>query len=89
MQRSDIGALIVSLLMTAALVWGIILFVQKIWPILPPFLVLILFILLAVVVIGYPIYSLARWSDRYLDRSKRTGQDSNETKDRRNSHRTS
>ena len=29
---------------------------------------LILFILLAVMAIGYPIYALARWSDRYLAR---------------------
>lgn len=70
MQRSDIVALLVALGITGLLVWGLVYFVQEIWPVLPPALALIIFILLAVIVIGYPIYALARFSDRYLARQK-------------------
>jgi xanthosine utilization system XapX-like protein len=70
MQRSDIGALIVALTITAALAWGIVYFVQELWPRLPPWLAMLGFIFLAVAVIGYPIYALARWSDRYLERRR-------------------
>jgi TRAP-type C4-dicarboxylate transport system permease small subunit len=71
MQRSDIVALLVALGVTGLLVWGLVYFVQELWPVLPPALALIIFILLAVIVIGYPIYALARLSDRYLARQKK------------------
>ena len=70
MQRSDLIALLFALGVTLALGWGLVYFVREIWPLLPPWLSMILFILLAVIVIGYPIYTLARWSDRYLARRK-------------------
>ena len=68
MHRDDIPALLVSLGITGLLVWGLVYFVTEWWGRLPKAVALILFILLAVMVIGYPIYALARWSDRYLAR---------------------
>lgn len=68
MHRDDILALLVSLSITGLLLWGLIYFVSEWWGQLPKAVSLILFILLAVMVIGYPIYALARWSDRYLAR---------------------
>ncbi len=56
--------LLLVLVVSIALVGGAIYFWNEIWPLLPPWLSVILFILLAVAVIGFPIYSLARWSDR-------------------------
>ena len=52
------------------LLWGLVYFVTEWWGRLPKTVALILFILLAVMVIGYPIYALARWSDRYLARAR-------------------
>ncbi|MEE4377739.1 MAG: hypothetical protein V2J55_09545 [Candidatus Competibacteraceae bacterium] len=66
--KSDLGAVVFALLVTLGLGWGAVYFIRNLWPVLPSWLTLILFILLAVVVIGYPIYSLAKWSDRYLKR---------------------
>lgn len=68
MHRDDIPALLVSLGITGLLGWGLVYFVTEWWGRLPKAVALILFILLAVMVIGYPIYALARWSDRYLAR---------------------
>ena len=45
-------------------------FIGEWWGRLPKAVALIVFILLAVTVIGYPIYALARWSDRYLARAR-------------------
>lgn len=73
MQRNDIGALLLALGVTLALGWGLVYFVRELWPLLPPWLSLLVFILLAVIVIGYPIYTLARWSDRYLARQQQAG----------------
>ncbi|MFZ1326297.1 MAG: hypothetical protein WAT67_09825 [Candidatus Contendobacter sp.] len=70
MHRDDILALLVSLGITALLLWGLVYLVTEWWGRLPKAVALILFILLAVMVIGYPIYALARWSDRYLERSR-------------------
>ncbi len=70
MKRSDIGAFIFALAVTVALGWGTVYFVQELWPVLPGWLAMIVFIFLAVAVIGYPIYALAKWSDRYLARTK-------------------
>lgn len=76
MHRDDILALVVSLGVTGLLLWGLIYFVTEWWGRLPKAVALILFILLAVMVIGYPIYALARWSDRYLARTRAArGQD--------------
>lgn len=68
MRRDDILPLLVSLGITGLLLWGLVYFVTEWWGRLPKVVALILFILLAVMVIGYPIYALARWSDRYLAR---------------------
>lgn len=68
MQRRDISAFVGALLLTAATGWGLIYFVQELWPILPGWLAMLVCVLLAVIVIGYPIYSLAQWSNRYLER---------------------
>ncbi len=70
MHRDDLPALLVSLGITALLLWGLLYLVTEWWGRLPKAVALILFILLAVMVIGYPIYALARWSDRYLARSR-------------------
>lgn len=68
MHRDDIPAVLVSLSITGLLLWGLVYLVTEWWGRLPRAVALILFILLAVMVIGYPIYALARWSDRYLAR---------------------
>ena len=59
-MREFILALLVSLLLIAGLVY----FVRELWPLLPAWSFLLVFILIAVVIIGAPIYSLARWSNR-------------------------
>jgi membrane protein implicated in regulation of membrane protease activity len=69
-ESSDRNAFIFALVITLGLGWGTVYFVQAVWPLLPGWLALILFIILAAAVIGYPIYALARWSDRYLQRRK-------------------
>ena len=68
MQRHDIQALLISLGITGLLMGGMAYFISAWWGRLPVAVSLILFILLAVMVIGYPIYALARWSDQYLAR---------------------
>ncbi|MEZ5584515.1 MAG: hypothetical protein R3F37_18690 [Candidatus Competibacteraceae bacterium] len=70
LQKSDIGAVVLALAVTLGLGWVAVYFVRDLWPVLPGWLEMILFILLAIVVIGYPIYSLAKWSDRYLKRKE-------------------
>ena len=70
MQRSDILALLGSLGITGLLLWGLVYFVNEWWARLPKAVALTICILLAVMVIGYPIYALARWSDRYLARTR-------------------
>ena len=74
MHRDDILALLVSLGITGLLLWGLVYFVSEWWGRLPRAVALILFILLAVMVIGYPIYALARWSDHYLERVREARQ---------------
>ena len=67
-KLGDLSAFLISLILTLSLAGGVIYFLRTIWPNLPAWLVMIFYVLLAVIVIGYPIYSLARWSDRYLAR---------------------
>ena len=74
MQRRDMQALLVSLGITGLLMGGMAYFISAWWGRLPKVVALILFILLAVMVIGYPIYALAQWSDQYLARIKATQQ---------------
>jgi hypothetical protein len=52
------------------MIWGLIYFIRELWPLLPPWLALLVFLLLAVMMIGYPIYTLAQWSNRYLQSNK-------------------
>lgn len=66
------GTFLSALLVTLALVGATVYFVQVLWPLLPPWLSLIVFILLAVMVIGYPIYSLGRWSNQRFERQLKT-----------------
>ena len=68
MQRSDILPFLVSLGITGLLIWRLVYFIDEWWGRLPKAVALTVCILLAVLVIGYPIYALARWSDRYLAR---------------------
>ncbi len=70
MQRNDLLALLLSLGLTGLLVWGLVYFINTWWERLPRAVALTVCILLAVMVIGYPIYALARWSDQYLARIK-------------------
>ena len=71
MKRHDLKFLLVSLGVTGLLLGSIVYFVSAWWGRLPKVVALILFILLAVMVIGYPIYALAQWSDRYLARTQK------------------
>ncbi|MCC9000539.1 MAG: phosphoethanolamine transferase CptA [Candidatus Contendobacter sp.] len=80
MQRSDILAFLVSLSVIGLLIWGLVYFVNHWWARLPTAVALIVCILLAVMVIGYPIYALARWSDRYLARVREAPKDSGSSK---------
>lgn len=68
MRREDMLAFLFSLGITALMIWGLVYFIQEWWTRLPKVVALIICILLAVMVIGYPIYAMARWSDRYLAR---------------------
>lgn len=68
MKSRDLITFLTALGVTALLVLGAVYFVREIWPRLPPALSVIVFILLAVIVIGYPIYVLGQWSNRYLER---------------------
>ena len=83
MHRNDISALLIALGVTAAMIWGMVYFVRHIWPYLPPWLSMLIFIFLAVMVIGYPIFELARWSDRYLKRQKELQRGSTPQRDRK------
>ena len=67
-KQNDLRPFLLALVVTVALLAGVVYFVRHIWQDLPPWLSLIVYILVAVAVIGYPIYSLARWSDRAFSR---------------------
>lgn len=83
MHRNDISALLIAVGVTAAMIWGMVYFVRHIWSHLPPWLSMLIFIFLAVMVIGYPIFELARWSDRYLKRQKELQRGSTSPQDRK------
>lgn len=70
MQRSDLLTFLVSLSITGLLIGGLVYFINEWWDRLPKAVALTICVLLAVMVIGYPIYALARWSDQYLARIK-------------------
>ncbi len=70
MQRNDLLAFLIALGITGLLLWGLIYFINVWWERLPKVVALTICVLLAVMVIGYPIYALARWSDQYLARIK-------------------
>lgn len=67
-KQNDLRPFLLALVVTLALLAGVIYFVRYIWQDLPPWLSLIVYILVAVAVIGYPIYALGRWSDRAFAR---------------------
>lgn len=60
------GAVALTGVMGALLVW----LVNTGWTRLPPWLAVIVFVVLAVFVIGSPIWALARWSERWLARQR-------------------
>ncbi len=70
MPRNDLFAFLSSLIITGLLIWGLVYFISEWWDRLPKAVALVICILMAVMVIGYPIYALARWSDQYLARVK-------------------
>ncbi len=70
MPRNDLLAFLSSLTITGLLIWGLVYFISEWWDRLPKAVALVICILMAVMVIGYPIYALARWSDQYLARIK-------------------
>ncbi len=72
MQRSDILSFLASLGITSLMIWGLVYFINHGWARLPTAVALIICILLAVMMIGYPIYALARWSDRHLAQARET-----------------
>ena len=71
--RSDLLTLGLVLLVTTGLVLAGVYFVEELWPVLPQGVALAISVLLAVAVIGYPIYALAQWSNRYLARLGEAG----------------
>ena len=80
MQRSDLLTFLISLSITGLLLWGLVYFVNVWWEHLPKAVALIICVIMAIMVIGYPIYALARWSDQYLARIK-TAQQQNRNDD--------
>ncbi len=70
-RHGDRLLVVVSVTVTVALIWGLVHLVTVLWPVLPAGVALVLFIALAVAVIGYPIYTLERLSRRYLERQRR------------------
>ncbi len=64
----DALVFVASLAVSVALVWGLVALLRHYWASLPLGLALAVCILLAVAAIGMPIYSLWRWSERYLAR---------------------
>ena len=80
MQRSDLLTFLISLSITGLLLWGLVYFVNVWWERLPKAVALIICVIMAIMVIGYPIYALARWSDQYLARIK-TAQQQNRNDD--------
>ena len=70
MQRQDLIALLASTIITGLMIWGTVYFVNVWWERLPKAVALIICMVLAFMVIGYPIYALAKWSDRYLVRTQ-------------------
>ncbi len=70
MQRSDLLTFLISLSITGLLIWGLAYFINTWWDRLPKVVALIICVVMAIMVIGYPIYALARWSDQYLARIK-------------------
>ncbi len=80
MRSRDLITFLTALGITALLVLGAIYFVREIWPRLPPALSVVIFILLAVIVIGYPIYVLGQWSNRYLARTQELAKEKEKAK---------
>ncbi len=83
MQRNDLLAFLVSLSITGLLIGGLVYFINHGWARLPKAVALTVCVVLAVMVIGYPIYALARWSDRYLARTQKTHSSSDATRIKR------
>ena len=67
----DFLEFLLSLGVSALSVWGLVALIRDYWTQLPLPLALLVCIVLAVVLIGAPIYGLWRWSERYLARQSR------------------
>ena len=70
MPPNNFLTFLISLSITGLLIWGLVYFINTWWDRLPKVVALIICVVMAIMVIGYPIYALARWSDQYLARIK-------------------
>lgn len=68
-MKALLGGLVSFLVLLAATIY----FVRVLWPLLPPWLALIGFMVLAGLLIGAPIYSLWRWSEQRLEQQRASG----------------
>lgn len=66
-------ALLAGLTSFLVLLGATIYFVRVLWPLLPAWLALIGFMVLAVLLIGAPIYSLWRWAEQRLEQQRASG----------------
>ncbi len=58
---------LLSLSITGLMAWGLIWFTSELlWIRLPNVVTMMVYIIFSIIVIGYPIYALARWSNQYL-----------------------
>lgn len=71
MQRRDVVALLGALLFTLFLIVLLYLFFNGLWPVLPAWISVPVCILVAVLAIGSPIFTLRRISDRLLQDPQR------------------
>ncbi len=68
-MKALLGGLVSFLVLLAATIY----FVRVLWPLLPPWLALIGFMVLAALLIGAPIYSLWRWSEQRMEQQRASG----------------
>lgn len=68
-MKALLGGLVSFLVLLAATIY----FVRVLWPLLPSWLALIGFMVLAALLIGAPIYSLWRWSEQRLEQQRASG----------------
>ena len=69
--RRDLLAGVIAVLATALIIWLSYLFFSRLWSRLPPWAAVPLSIVIAATAIGGPIWTLLRWSEQRLQRSKK------------------